>query len=82
MPFIVAFRIYDVNGDGLLDKTDLTHIVKLMVGSNVPDIEVEKMVQQTIMDADTLDRDGAISFAEFKRAMFNADVETILTIQF
>ncbi|KAJ8328028.1 hypothetical protein BDV3_005346 [Batrachochytrium dendrobatidis] len=77
-----AFRIYDVNGDGLLDKTDLTHIVKLMVGSNVPDIEVEKMVQQTIMDADTLDRDGAISFAEFKRAMFNADVETILTIQF
>ncbi|KAJ1336634.1 hypothetical protein BSLG_007416 [Batrachochytrium salamandrivorans] len=72
--FGIAFRIYDVNGDGLLDTADLTHVVKLMVGSNVADIEVEKMVQQTILDADTLDRDGSISFAEFKRAMFNADM--------
>eukprot|EP00842_Homolaphlyctis_polyrhiza_P003729 jgi/Hompol1/4357/HPOL_001755-RA len=77
-----AFRVYDVNGDGFLDASDLRHIVKLMVGANVPVEEIEKMVQQTILDADTYDHDGAISFVEFKRAMFNADVENILTIKF
>ncbi|KAL2911110.1 hypothetical protein HK105_209429 [Polyrhizophydium stewartii] len=77
-----AFRVYDVDGDGLLDTSDLTHIVKLMVGSNFSDDEIAKMVHQTILDADTLDHDGAISFAEFKRSMFNADIEAALTIQF
>ena len=72
--------MYDVNGDGFIDNQDLCTIVKLMVGSNLADDQVQTIVDQTILDADTLDMDGRISFDEFKRAMFAADLESILTI--
>ena len=77
-----AFRIYDVDCDGLIDAHDLSLIVRLMVGRNISDAEIEQIVAQTIIQADTLDHDGAISFPEFKRAMFNSDIEKVLTIQF
>ncbi|KAI8817384.1 uncharacterized protein EV422DRAFT_541598 [Fimicolochytrium jonesii] len=76
-----AFKVYDVNGDGVIDSSDLYHILKLMVGSNLPDDQVQALVDQTLLDADVLDKDGAISFEEFKRAMFNADLENVLTIE-
>jgi Ca2+-binding EF-hand superfamily protein len=77
---LVAFQVYDVNGDGFIDNQDLCTIVKLMVGSNFSHDQVQTIVDQTILDADTLDMDGRISFDEFKRAMFAADLESILTI--
>ncbi|KAJ3017090.1 Calcineurin subunit B type 2 [Thoreauomyces humboldtii] len=76
-----AFKVYDVNGDGVIDSTDLYHVLKLMVGSNLSDSQVQSLVDQTILEADVLDNDGAISFNEFKRAMFNADMENVLTIE-
>ncbi|TPX56635.1 hypothetical protein PhCBS80983_g04381 [Powellomyces hirtus] len=76
-----AFKVYDVNGDGVIDATDLFQILKLMVGSNLSDNQVQSLVDQTILEADVLDKDGAISFEEFKRAMFNADMENVLMIE-
>ena len=52
-----------------------------MVGSNLDDTQVQALVDQTILEADTIDKDGAISFKEFKRALFGADLENILTIE-
>ncbi|KAJ3159644.1 Calcineurin subunit B type 2 [Geranomyces michiganensis] len=76
-----AFKVYDVNGDGVIDGSDLFHILKLMVGSNLSDAQVQSLVDQTILEADVLDKDGAISLQEFKRAMFNADLENVLMIE-
>ncbi|KAI9103247.1 hypothetical protein DFS34DRAFT_642104 [Phlyctochytrium arcticum] len=76
-----AFKVYDVNGDGVIDSADLYHVLKLMVGTNLSDEQVHSLVDQTILEADVLDKDGTISFDEFKRAMFNADLENVLTIQ-
>ncbi|KAJ3039547.1 Calcineurin subunit B type 2 [Rhizophlyctis rosea] len=76
-----AFKVYDVNGDGVISSSDLFVILKLMVGSNLDDSQVQALVDQTILEADTIDKDGAISFNEFKRALFGADLENILTIE-
>lgn len=79
---VVAFQVYDVNNDGKIDYDDLYQIVQCMVGNNIPQQEIQNIVQESIQEADVLDGDGAISFLEFKRAMFNADLENILTIEF
>ncbi|KAJ3267378.1 Calcineurin subunit B type 2 [Chytriomyces hyalinus] len=77
-----AFRVYDVDSDGLISFDDLQTILKLMVGKNLPQNEVDQLVRQTILDADTIDRDGSISFDEFKRAVFSADLEQSFSIDF
>ncbi|KAI9321134.1 hypothetical protein DFJ73DRAFT_876795 [Zopfochytrium polystomum] len=77
-----AFNVYDVDGDGLIGASDLRTVLKLMVGKSISDEEVRVLVDQTIADADTVDRDGSISFEEFKRALFSADLEKSLTIEF
>jgi Ca2+-binding EF-hand superfamily protein len=76
-----AFKIYDVDGDGFINEIDLFTIIQSMLGSNVSDEQIRNIVQKTIADADVLDSDGSISFAEFKRSMFNADLENILSIE-
>ena len=69
-----------MDNDGFIDNQDLFTIVKLMVGQNLGDKQVQQIVDQTILDADTLDMDGRISFQEFKRTMFAVDFESVLTI--
>ena len=81
MIVLVAFQIYDIDGDGFISSSDLFTILSSMLGSNVSDDQIMQIVQRTISDADVLDSDGSISFQEFKRSMFNADLESILTIQ-
>ncbi|TPX42004.1 hypothetical protein SeMB42_g05311 [Synchytrium endobioticum] len=77
-----AFQVYDVDGDGLLSADDLFVILKLMVGSSLPDEHIQQVVDRTILQADTIDKDGCISYEEFKRSMFHVDLDCILTIQF
>ena len=77
---IVAFKIYDVDGDGIVDYGDLFYIIQEMVGSSMDEDQVDAIAKKTILEAD-LDHDGAISFGEFKRAMFNTDIESLLTIE-
>ncbi|TPX33447.1 hypothetical protein SmJEL517_g03654 [Synchytrium microbalum] len=77
-----AFQIYDVDGDGFISTDDLFVILKLMVGSSLPDAHIQQVVDRTILQADTIDKDGCISYEEFKRSMFHVDLEKVLTIQF
>lgn len=75
----VAFKVYDVNGDGLINLSDMYVILRLMVGSNMSDEKINKLARQIIVDADVLDKDNSISFAEFKKAMANTNISNILT---
>ncbi|KAJ3219845.1 Calcineurin subunit B type 2 [Dinochytrium kinnereticum] len=77
-----AFKVYDVNGDGLIDNEDLKTILKLMVGKSLVEEEIQHLVDKTILEADTIDKDGFISFDEFKRALFSADLERVLSVDF
>jgi serine/threonine-protein phosphatase 2B regulatory subunit len=68
----LAFQIYDMNEDGYISNGDLFHSLKLLVGENLTDIQIQQLVDRTIIQADK-DLDGKISFEEFKE--FVSDVK-------
>lgn len=61
----VAFQIYDVDRDGFISAGELFHVLKIMVGSNLKDQQLQQIVDKTILYHDT-DGDGKISFTEFQ----------------
>lgn len=61
-----AFRVYDIDGDGYISNGELFQVLKMMVGTNLNDVQLQQIVDKTIREAD-LDGDGKISFEEFAR---------------
>lgn len=59
-----AFQIYDINNDGYISNGELFTVLKMMVGNNLNDVQLQQLVDRTIIKADE-DLDGKISFAEF-----------------
>ena len=62
--FLVAFKIYDMDKDGYISNGELFQVLKMMVGNNLKDTQLQQIVDKTIIHADT-DGDGKISFEEF-----------------
>ena len=60
-----AFQVYDIDCDGFISNGELFQVLKMMVGSNLTDVQLQQIVDKTIIEADTIDRDGKISFEEF-----------------
>ena len=60
-----TFEIYDINGDGYISNGELFKVLKMMVGNNLTDVQLQQLVDRTIIKADE-DFDGKISFNEFK----------------
>jgi len=65
----VAFKIYDMDGDGYISNGELFQVLKMMVGNNLKDTQLQQIVDKTIINADT-DGDGKISFEEFCAVRF------------
>ena len=61
-------KIYDIDNDGFISNGELFHVLKLMVGSNLKDTQLQQIVDKTIIYADR-DGDGKISFDEFKQVV-------------
>jgi len=61
---IVAFRVYDIDNDGFISNGELFQTLKLMVGSNLKDSELQQIVDKSIQSGDR-DGDGKLSFQEF-----------------
>lgn len=60
----LAFAIYDMDGDGYLSNGDLFKCLRLLVGDNLTEVQVQQLVDRTIISADK-DMDGKISLEEF-----------------
>ena len=45
----VTFRVYDVDNDGFISNADLYHVLKAMVGSNLNDVQLQQLVDRTII---------------------------------
>ena len=56
-----AFKIYDMDRDGFISNTELFQVLKMMVGNNLKDTQLQQIVDKTIIYADK-DNDGKISF--------------------
>ncbi|XP_072319785.1 calcineurin subunit B type 1-like [Eucyclogobius newberryi] len=59
-----AFRIYDVDDDGFISNQELFQVLKTMVGSNLEDVQLQQIVNKSIVSADA-DGDGRVSYSEF-----------------
>ncbi|OKL57010.1 Calcineurin subunit B [Talaromyces atroroseus] len=74
-----AFKVYDIDRDGYISNGELFIVLKMMVGSNLKDVQLQQIVDKTIMEADK-DQDGKISFEEFKQMVESTDVNMNLTL--
>ena len=74
-----AFQIYDINNDGYISNGELFQVLKMMVGNNLNDVQLQQLVDRTIIKADK-DLDGKISFDEFTEMAKDLDVIDKLTI--
>ena len=62
--FLVAFKIYDIDQDGFISNGELFQVLKMMVGNNLKDAQLQQIVDKTIIYSDK-DGDGKISYDEF-----------------
>lgn len=68
-----AFRIYDIDNDGYISNGELFYVLKMMVGNNLMDWQLQQLVDKTILVVDK-DGDGRISFQEFSDVVRSMDV--------
>jgi serine/threonine-protein phosphatase 2B regulatory subunit len=66
----VAFKVYDMDRDGYISNGELFLVLKMMVGNNLKDGQLQQIVDKTIMEADK-DGDGKLSFEEFVQMVSN-----------
>lgn len=76
-----AFKIYDIDKDGFISNGELFIVLKIMVGSNLDDTQLQQIVDRTIMENDK-DGDGKLNFTEFKNAIETTEVAKSLTLQY
>lgn len=60
----MAFRVYNLSGDGYIKKDELLYILQLMAGHQLQDEELQPIVEQTFAFADR-NEDGVIDQQEF-----------------
>jgi serine/threonine-protein phosphatase 2B regulatory subunit len=59
-----AFKIYDIDRDGYISNGELYQVLKIMVGNNLKESQLQQIVDKTIIYSDK-DGDGKISYEEF-----------------
>lgn len=78
-----AFRIYDMDRDGYISNGELFEVLKMMVGKNLNDNQLQQIVDKTILYLDK-DADGKISFEEFSQVIgergSKTDIADLLTV--
>lgn len=74
-----AFKVYDIDRDGYISNGELFIVLKMMVGTNLKNDQLQQIVDKTIMEADK-DHDGKISFEEFMEMVENTDVSMSMTL--
>jgi len=75
-----AFKVYDMDRDGFISNGELFLVLKMMVGNNLKDQQLQQIVDKTIMEADK-DGDGKLSFEEFSTMVSNTDIVKQMTLE-
>jgi len=68
-----------MNNDGFISNGELFTVLKMMVGSNLTDAQLQQLVDRTIIKADE-DFDGKISYTEFCKMVKDLNVEKPLSV--
>ena len=75
-----AFKIFDINNNELISNGELFTVLKMMVGSNLTDIQLQQLVDRTMLKGDK-DCDGYLNFNEFCYMVKDLDVVDKLTLK-
>ncbi|OMJ73447.1 hypothetical protein SteCoe_16571 [Stentor coeruleus] len=75
------FSIYDIENDGFISNGELFKVLKMMVGNNLTDVQLQQLVDRTIIRADE-DFDGKISYEEFCKMIRDLEIGEKLTLHF
>lgn len=78
-----AFKVYDMDRDGYISNGELFLVLKMMVGNNLKDTQLQQIVDKTIINADK-DGDGKINYEEFCAVVGDAlstDIHQKMTVQ-
>ncbi|KAF8911918.1 putative CNB1-calcineurin B, regulatory subunit [Mucidula mucida] len=78
--FSIAFKVYDMDRDGYISNGELFLVLKMMVGNNLKDQQLQQIVDKTIMEADR-DGDGKLDFEEFALMVSNTDIVKQMTLE-
>lgn len=70
------FDIYDVNGDGHIDRQELFSVVKGMAGDGIDDEDLQQVVDKTILYNDKTGN-GMIDYDEFRVLLAEKNLEKI-----
>jgi len=62
------FKVYDVNNDGYIDKSDLFTVMRSLVGDDLNIEQINEIVEKTMLDLDE-NKDGKLSFEEFAKVI-------------
>ncbi|XP_031632188.1 calcineurin B homologous protein 1 [Contarinia nasturtii] len=76
-----AFKMYDLDDDESISRTELLNILHMMVGANISQDQLMSIAERTIMEADQCGT-GKISFDDFCKALERCDVEQKMSIRF
>jgi len=74
-----AFKVYDIDKDGYISNGELFQVLKMMVGNNLKDTQLQQIVDKTILFHDR-DGDGRISFEEFCAIVGNLDIHKKMVV--
>jgi len=76
-----AFKIYDMDKDGFLSNADLVKALKLMVGKNLKDSQLQQVVDK-VFQWNNKACDEMINFDEFCTIIGSADLHSKLSFDF
>ncbi|XP_028922427.1 calcineurin B homologous protein 2 [Ornithorhynchus anatinus] len=75
-----AFQLYDQDRDGKISREEMLQVLRMMVGVQVTEEQLESIAERTVQEADT-DGDGAISFEEFAKSLETLNVEHRMSLR-
>lgn len=73
------FKIYDSDEDGYISNGDLFKTIKLLIGNNLTNNQLQQIVDRTIVLVDK-DLDGKISLDEFVEFIENNEINEFFSI--
>ncbi|XP_061453922.1 calcineurin B homologous protein 2-like [Rhineura floridana] len=75
-----AFQLYDQDKDGKISRAEILQVLRLMIGIQVTDEQLQCITDRTIQEADK-DGDNAISFEEFAKSVEKLNIEQKMSLR-
>ena len=70
-----------MNHDGFLDQKELFQVIKMMVGKELEEDELNQLVEKTIKECSSRG-DDKISYEDFHDAVAHEDIRTQMSLRF